>query len=528
MKNGFRILALTAPLIAGGSIVHAETVESPRTPDIVIGAREIQTYGTSFYEVTEALALRAGLTFLSSGDTASEDWILIRGLPRDSSRNVLVLLDDVPLNNAASEGVELLDVPLSQVTRVEVWKPPLPARFGGYHAVIRFVTADPERRHAARAQAAGGSFSTYRADLGGTTGARNLWVALDVGMTNSANLSGLARTPPLETLKYQDRSYWDIAPSLFAHFSPRAGTDLRLVSLFLKGRKQFADDEYRNRWFWNTSLALTQALGKRVELCATLFRSMEDYFLRLKMHPDISSQERSKQGGRAHATIALPLRQSVTTGAEFALNEVRDPQGLSSFNTAAAFLEYAATPIDPIDVTVGVRADASDLGPPDFNPSATVRGRPWRGGVATARWSRSTRWPSVGEVTPGTRLRGESLEGVEAGFRQSFLADRLALGATWFYLSLDREFTIDASTGTYGNSPLRTMSRGLEFDVSAEVISGLRAFASYTLNHVRREGDAIPVAYGPPEHSATAGLFFGDKKTTARLSARYIGSKFGT
>ena len=55
-------------------------------PDIVIDGAELRSYGTSFYEVEEPLALRAGIGFHATGDTASEDWVLIRGWPRDSSR----------------------------------------------------------------------------------------------------------------------------------------------------------------------------------------------------------------------------------------------------------------------------------------------------------------------------------------------------------------------------------------------------------------------------------------------------------
>src|SRR5687767_12054436 len=58
-------------------------------PDVVIDGDELRSYGSSFYEIEEPLALRAGIGFHATGDTASEDWLLVRGLPRDSSRNVL-------------------------------------------------------------------------------------------------------------------------------------------------------------------------------------------------------------------------------------------------------------------------------------------------------------------------------------------------------------------------------------------------------------------------------------------------------
>ncbi|MBI4509477.1 MAG: TonB-dependent receptor [Deltaproteobacteria bacterium] len=497
------------------------------TPDLVIDRAELSTYGTSFYEAEEPLALRAGITFHATGDQASEDWVLVRGLPRDSSRNVLVLIDGMPINNAAYEGVELHDVPLSLVSRVEVYKPPLPARFGGYHAVINFVTRDPNRAHGVTAGVAIGSFNTQRGDIAGTSGVGQLWSTAGVSFLSSDNLSGVLRTPPVDNLRYEDRSYWDVAPTLLATYRLGPSTRLRLLSLFSRGRKAFSDDEYRNRWFWNTNLQVEHRLGETTTLRVNAFRGMEHYFLRLLMHPEVSRQDRVKQGGRATAEIRLPFHQALTLGGDFTRNELDEPGGVHAFHTFGAFVEDRFAPFPWLVLAGGIRLDGSDADSAEVNPSAEVIVTPWTGGSVFGRWSRTSRWPALGEAAVDHRLGGEVLRGFAAGISQRLWDDRLALRTTAFSLRLEGEVAIDMNHATYINDPVDSVSRGLELEASAHVTRGLKAFASYSLNQVRRDGDTESIAYGPPPHAAGAGVFYLGEQYSGRLSARYIGSKRG-
>ena len=495
-------------------------------PDVVIDSVELHTYGTSFYELEEPLALRAGITFLSTGDAASEDWLLIRGLPRDSSRNVLVLLDGMPINNAAYEGVEFHDLPTGLLKRAEVYKPPLPARFGGYHAVINFVLQEQAKTHGATAQAAIASFDTLRGELTGTTGKGPFWAKLGVGFLKTDNLSDVRRTPPLSNLRYEDRSYWDIAPTLFATYNPSPNTSLRLLSLYSRGRKKFSNDEFRDRWFLNSNLALDHQFGEGNSFHVNAFGGVEYYFLNLQMHPDVTRQDRAKMGIRTNTEIKLPFHNSLNVGADFTRNELDEPSGSHSFHTWGAFLEDRFTPTKWFGFTAGLRYDGSDVDKLEFNPSAELRIMPWQGGVLFGRWSRSTRWPSLGEAaSAGSDLHGETLQGFTAGVEQKLLRDRLLLKATGFHLRLKDELTTDATTGFYGHDPIASTSRGFEVEVLAEPLQGLHTFASYTFNQVHQAGESI--AYGPPHHMATAGVLYSKGPYTARLSMKYLGKKRG-
>lgn len=111
-----RILAI---LVCGIALFTAQTTalagNMPLPPNAIEFTRsEIQSgqYGQDLFQILSLVSTRAGITFKSSSDVGAEDWLLIRGFPRDSSRNVLVLFDGRPINTATSDAVEISDVPI--------------------------------------------------------------------------------------------------------------------------------------------------------------------------------------------------------------------------------------------------------------------------------------------------------------------------------------------------------------------------------------------------------------------------------
>jgi len=159
----------------------------------VVTRQELQDglYGYDLFDVLAALGRRAGITIKSSSDVGAEDWLLIRGLPRDSARNVLVLVDGMPLNDAASEANEFEHLPpIELVDRIIVYKPPLPARFGGYHSAIEVMTRQDVEAGGAEAAAAYGSEATAMGSVSaqGRSGKLAWLGAVDYLQTD--NLSG--------------------------------------------------------------------------------------------------------------------------------------------------------------------------------------------------------------------------------------------------------------------------------------------------------------------------------------------------
>jgi iron complex outermembrane receptor protein len=101
------------------------------------------------------------------GGLGSFSTLSMRG---STAEQVQVFLDGVPLNQALGGGVDLGDLPLAGLERIEVYRGAVPARFGGNSlgGVVHLRTQAPGGRRA-RLYAGSGSFGTRR--LGASTGA---------------------------------------------------------------------------------------------------------------------------------------------------------------------------------------------------------------------------------------------------------------------------------------------------------------------------------------------------------------------
>jgi outer membrane cobalamin receptor len=506
-------------------------------PDTVITGGELRTYGAAFYELEEALAAREGITFLSSGDVGSEDWILVRGFPRDSSRNVLVLLDGAPINNGAYEGVEAHDLPASHIDRVEVYRPPLPARFGGYHAVLAFYTKPGLTRPGVTAQASGavGSLSTGRASAAAMTAGKNWSADLSVAVLSTDALSGRYRTPPFENLRYEDRSYSDWAPTARVGWQPGRDTMVSGFVTFSNGEKRFSDDELRTRWFVLGGVLAAHRISEVVTVRAAVHGGYERYFLRLRMHPDVGLQFRRRVGGRVEAVLTPAPITTTVVGAEAADRRLDERGTLAGHTTFALFAEERLRPAPVLDIGGGIRLEGAKPEHGDFGHghdlptglawSADATTRPWRSGSLGFRVGRTLRWPALGEYGAHQDLDSEILTGGELRAKQSFCRDKLTLGAAVYVLRLEREIGLGAS-GFDENLPHEIRSRGVEGRADFRWTHWLSTYATYTLSEATTSsGD--PVAYGPPRHMGSAGVLVDTDGTSGRVSARYLGKKDG-
>lgn len=504
-------------------------------PDSVIRGPELRTYGNTFYEVEEALAAREGITFLAAGDVGAEDWILVRGLPRDSSRNVLVLLDGAPINNAAYEGVEVHDLPSTHLDRVEIFRPPLPARFGGYHAVLAFYSKPLRSTDGVdvRAGAAVGSLATSRTSAVIASASGPFTVDASFATLDTAGLSGMMRTAPFDNLRYEDRSYRDWAPSVRIGYRPDDRTLLTFFATGSKSIKAFSDDELRNRWFALSGAMFVRRLGDHVLVRGGVHGGYERYFLRLRMHPDVSLQLRRRLGARVELVLTPLDGATMVVGAEAEDRNVATTDHTVRLTTSAAFLETRLSPVRAFEVFGGARAERYLLDHRDYGHDHGGRDSvAWSVGAAahitpratlSARFGRTNRWPALGELGGHDALRNEQLLGGELRARVR-VAD-VTLGAALYSLVLRDEIGLGAH-GTDENLAGHARARGVELRAEAPLSSFASAYGTFTWSRVTDEQGA-PVAYGPPRLLATSGLLFHGEQTAARLSVRYLGRKDG-
>lgn len=153
-------------VVTGPAVRDAAEAGAPTAFATVIDTRaapaEVET-------LADALADAVGVQVRRFGGLGDFTTVSVRGF---SPRQVQVYLDGVPLSRADNETVDLSDLPLDAIERVEVYRGTTPLRFAqaGPGGVVNVVT----RRDAplVAASASGGSFGTRKANLthGGSSG----------------------------------------------------------------------------------------------------------------------------------------------------------------------------------------------------------------------------------------------------------------------------------------------------------------------------------------------------------------------
>ncbi|MBI4381983.1 MAG: TonB-dependent receptor [candidate division NC10 bacterium] len=517
---------------------------------VVITADELEKglYGYDLFDVLAALRVKTGITVKSSSDRGAEDWLLIRGLPRDSARNVLVLVDGRPLNDAFSEANEFEHLPhIGLIEKIIVYKPPMPPRFGGYTAAVEVLTKRRQEERETQLSGAFGELTSGFATLeaqGPIKGGLSYNVALDYLRTD--NLTGERRTPPKQNEVYGDRSYWKVSPVVKLNYDVSPVHSLSFYSQYLTSRKFFSDEifrgerEHRDRDLYTVNVNYFLRPSNSASLTFNAFRTGENDELNVKLHPDVRDQERAKTGMRGNMTLDLPLRQRVSFGGDFTWNHAVENLGMLLQKTDMSFgglyVEDVITPFNGLSLHIGVRFDAHSEADSRWSPYGSVSFRPFKPTLLYATWGRSIRWPSLNEFNekdPAGDLQAEDLKSFEAGLVQEILPGRLSIKGAFFHLDLEKEsrffvdFTKMPPVAFYRNATDKVRSQGLEVEADFTLFKGLTGFVNYTYDEVERRPSGDPVDFGGPRNLVNVGLTYTHRKGFLTLLTRYGGEAEG-
>lgn len=125
---------------------------------------EVDRQAEEFKTVAQVLSETAGLNIRRFGGLGDFATVSVRGA---SSGQVRIYFDDVPLTRARSETVNVADLPLEPLQRIEVYRGATPLSVGAtaLGGVINLVTKEPTEEPSVSFLAGGGSFGTRQASL---------------------------------------------------------------------------------------------------------------------------------------------------------------------------------------------------------------------------------------------------------------------------------------------------------------------------------------------------------------------------
>lgn len=503
-------------------------------------------YGYDLFDVLAAIRVKTGITVKSSSDVGAEDWLLIRGLPRDSSRNVLVLVDGMPLNDALSESNEFEHLPpIDFIEKIIVYKPPLPARFGGYTAAVEIFTKGGSEDSSAEISGALGEYKSGFLSLGTEGPFQKFSYRLSLDYLKTDNLTGVRRTPPADHIVYGDRSYWKIRSALKLMYDVTPASQLSLYSQYLESEKFFSDEifrgdrERRKRRLLNFNLNYMWKPWEESDLSLTLFRIDESYQLNLMMHPGVRDQDRFKQGVRFNWAFALPGKQSLSLGGHMTDLHTEERLGTPLSLTDAAFyslyVEDTIQAWENLHLTLGLRLDDHSEAKSHWKPSFSAVYRPFGSTTLYGLWGKSVRWPALSELdarNPQVGLEGEDLETSELGITQE-IGSRVSTRLSVFLLKLKKEskffmdFTQFPPSFFQRNEPGGVDSLGVEAEVNISIDRNLRGFINYTYNRVEEKPEGNVIDFAGPQSLGNIGLIYAGKKGHLTLIGRYGGKAKG-
>lgn len=157
-------------LVVAGDAMSPVEMRAPSTFATVLDA---SLYADHVKTVSDALAESAGTQVRRFGGLGAFSTVSIRG---SSSNQVQIYLDGVPLSRASNETVNLADLPIDSLERIEVYRGQSPVGFGaaGIGGVVHLVTAPPRETPHTELKIAYGSFDTRKLVASHTQRARGI------------------------------------------------------------------------------------------------------------------------------------------------------------------------------------------------------------------------------------------------------------------------------------------------------------------------------------------------------------------
>ena len=146
------------PVVVTGKAIHPIEERAPTTFATQIDPSEHTEQAET---VTDVLAESVGTSVRRFGGLGSFSTISIRG---SASNQVQIYLDGIPLSRARDETLNLADLPLDSLERIEVYRGSTPVGFStaGIGGVVNLVTKKPSLEPLTQMSASYGSFETRK------------------------------------------------------------------------------------------------------------------------------------------------------------------------------------------------------------------------------------------------------------------------------------------------------------------------------------------------------------------------------
>lgn len=514
---------LIAALLSGTAILPAAYAEDD-LPEIAVSAtryeRPLSEIGSSISIISaddleksqtifiqDVLQNVPGLTLNQNGSFGGVSSVRIRGA---SSAQTVILIDGVQVNDVSSPGgaFNFSNLDPTGIERIEVLRGPQSILYGSdaIGGVINVITPTGKEGLAGSIFAEGGSFNTFRGGGNIAGGNDRLNFSLSGGAITS---DGISKADENDGNTEAD-GYRNV--TLHGKVGAKLSED---HSLQLIGR--YVDSRTDVDGFGPTDADKVSFSQEYLFAGRGFFNFLDDRF------KNTLSVEYSKTKRRRETNGALDPFSPLSEGSRLNLDyfghfQVNDDFDLSfglqheetksvttsplKFNIDSVFSEISWQGVEGLTLTAGLRYDDHNQYGGTTTPRLTAAYYFAESGTKIfANWGEGFKAPSVFQLTfvcgfcgltaPNANLLPEESNGWEVGIDQSFMDDRIRVGATYFDQKIKNMIDFDFSVG-FGNIA-NVRSKGVELFIDAALTDFLTLRGNYTYTDAsdRDSGDDL-------------------------------------
>ena len=514
---------------ASTALRRVSPTQGSPVPVDVVTAEEIAASGA--VNLWDLLRFRVGLDVIEgrSNGASNRAVVSVRGIPRDASNELLVLLDGRsvydPLGGATIW--ERIPVQLQDIERIEIVRGPNAALYGSNAGlgVINIITRRPAAPLAGEATAKGGTqrFGEFAA-AGETAGARG-------GLRLSATSRTQTGFPTAEDVSVRGNDFQHDHTGNLRGLARVGENTLELLGGisrqdFGKSFGTFPQSHVESHF---QTVRLNRPTGADSSLEVTVSRDESI----TRDFPDANGNETGTrywqydtQGlhtlawadGRLHTTYGAAWRYAAS-----ASSYLYGATPLRTNRTVRGFLHQSIQVLPAVNVMGGLNLETANAGGFHKDFQAAVLWSPVEEQSLRFSFSRANTKPQIYHryadfdanafvhVTGSSQLDPSPLTNYEAGWRGLFLEHALTLELTGFYTEIQRHLNLEQVSGpafvnlTYMNTNV-VLLRGLEASLRWRAGPGRSFYANYTQEKVTDQDAHAIYLNTTPRHKVNLGF----------------------
>ncbi|TDP44894.1 TonB-dependent receptor plug domain-containing protein [Zavarzinia compransoris] len=570
------VLFTTVSTIALAAVAGARAEEAEFLPEVSVSANRgeatpLTAVGSAVTIITaaeleakqvrvisDALRLIPGVAVSRTGTIGNQTQVRIRG---SEGNQTLVMIDGVVVNNPASSSEFDFGHLLTQdVERIEVLRGPQSALYGSdaVGGVINIITKKGGGTPTVTASLEGGSNATVIGNVSAAAAGEGFSIRAGTTATTTEGTSSAAKWRG----NGEDDAYRGITSYVNASFDPlkMLGFDVVFRDSHFKGeyddfglRPGDTTSVYQYAYDANSGSRGDETFARGQARLSLLdgrwshklglahFRTEMDYLGNGAVTSSSKGESTTYdyQTDYSFDTPALAAAHLVTFAYEHKRDEI-DSYVEKEVEQDSYVGQYQLRLFEDLSLTGAVRRDTHDL----FEDATTFRltSAYYLDGTGTkfrASYGTGVKNPTINELygfggsyKGNPDLKPEKGKGWDAGIDQSFFADRLTLGLTYFDQRITDEigtaYVFDAGSGTFVgtpvNDPATSRHRGVEVELLAQPVEALTVRLSYSYTHARDGKTRMAEVRRPANQgSLDIGYRFLDGRASANLGLVYTG-----